>query len=189
MTYDRKLSMMTGVLILSAFGTWGGGNALAAGGSSLALPVLFATAPVVLAIGVLAYVFLSRAAPVTAVTYLATRGFEAALLSVAAVLLVADGDVLRGAAHLAYLVAMAGLGIGSIPFCLALFRLRMVPGWLALWGAASYGLFAVGMIADMGGLSIGHVLLVPGGLFEIALAVWLVARGLDLSFESAGVRA
>ncbi|MCC5955173.1 MAG: hypothetical protein JJU07_03650 [Natronohydrobacter sp.] len=58
MTYDRKLSIMIGVLILSAFGTWGGGSALATGGSSLALPVLFATAPVVLAIGVLAYVLL-----------------------------------------------------------------------------------------------------------------------------------
>lgn len=40
----------------------------------------------------------------------------------------------------------------------------------------------------MGGLSIGHVLLAPGGLFEIALAVWLVARGLNPSFEFREVR-
>lgn len=171
-----------GALILLAFLTWGGGSALIDTGNPAALPVIFASVPVVLGIGILAYGMLRIGAPVTAAAYLATRVFEAALLAVAAVLLMAGAaqPALAEAGQHAYLMAMAALGIGSLPFCLLLWRARLLPAWLALWGLAGYAVFALGMLADMAGLGIGIFLLVPGGLFELALALWLMLRGFAL---------
>ena len=39
---------------------------------------------------------------------------------------------------LAYNIAMAGLGIGSLFFCVALYRSRLVPRFLAVWGFVGY---------------------------------------------------
>ncbi|MFN3954776.1 MAG: DUF4386 domain-containing protein [Pararhodobacter sp.] len=179
----RRAAMIMGALILMAFGTWGGGGALLDAGTAMALPVMFASAPVVILIGLLAFGVMRAVAPVVAATYLATRLFEAALLTVAAVLMTTPADALFShalfdAGQRAYLAAMAGLGIGSIPFCLALLHHRMVPFWLGLWGAVGYAIFAIGMIADMTELGIGLMLLVPGGVFEIVFALWLIIRGL-----------
>lgn len=173
----RTASLTIGWLVLAAFATWGGGSALLAAGSAAALPVLFATAPVVTTIGLAAYGVLRARAPLVATTYLATRLFEAATLALAATLLASGTPALADAGQLAYLAAMAGLGIGSVPFCVALLRHALVPAWLALWGSGGYVLFALGMVADMAGLGVGMVLLVPGGLFEIAFAAYLIARG------------
>jgi len=136
---QRPASVAIGVFVLAAFATWGGGSALLAAGSPLALPLLFATAPVVTAIGVLAFGVLHSHAPLVAATYLATRGFEATALALA--------------------------------------RHDLVPGWLGFWGAGGYALLAIGMLGDMAGLGVGMVLLVPGGLFELGFATYLIVRG------------
>lgn len=93
---------------------------------------------VVIGLGAVAYPVLKRHHPFTATAYLLTRGFEAALLAVGAVLLLtlvpladeltASGDpslaglarVIQQASQHAYWVAMIGLSLGSLLFCRAL---------------------------------------------------------------------
>ena len=69
--------------------------------------------------------------PAVAVGYLATRTFEGAFLAVGAIALLMTS---AGTNFLAYNIAMAGLGIGSLFFCLALYRSRLAPRFLAGWG-------------------------------------------------------
>ena len=114
-------------------------------------------------------------APSTAVGYLATRIFEGSFLAIGAIAL------LVGAANtnfLAYNIAMAGLGIGSLFFCVALYRSRLVPRFLAVWGFVGYAAFATGCFLELAGVAgAGLVSTIPGGLFEILFSIWLIVRG------------
>jgi len=75
-------------------------------------------------------------------------------------------------------VAEAGLGVGSLFFCALLFRTGLVPRFLAAWGFIGYACFAGGnLLALLGVAGAGLVGAIPGGLFELTFAVWLIARG------------
>jgi hypothetical protein len=133
----------------------------------------------VIAIGALMLPVLRQRTPATAVAYLATRIFEGIFLAIGAVAL------LLGAAHanfLAYNIAMAGLGIGSLFFCVALYRSRLVPRFLAAWGFVGYAAFATGCVLELSGVAgAGLISTIPGGLFEIFFAIWLIARGFTVT--------
>ncbi len=86
---------------------------------------------------------------------------------------------------LAYNVAMAGLGIGSLFFCLVLYRARLVPRFLAGWGFIGYAAFATGSVLELFGVAgSGLVAAVPGGSFELAFATWLLVRGFSAPVAS-----
>jgi hypothetical protein len=69
------------------------------------------------------------------------------------------------------------LGLGALFLCLLLFRTRLVPQWLAGWGVIGYALHVAGAIAEIFGIPISLIILIPGGLFELALAFWLLIKG------------
>jgi len=108
-------------------------------------------------------------------TYLITRALEAILLAVGVVGLVSMESAEIN--NLAYQCAMLALGVGSVPFCHALLRDRFVPRWLGIWGMVGYAVLAAGALLELVGLAVGLVLAIPGGLFEVALGVILMARG------------
>jgi Domain of unknown function (DUF4386) len=130
---------------------------------------------VVATIGALVFGIFRRRHLRTATTYLIARSVEAALLAVGVLLLISmrspEGN------DLAYQFAMLILGVGSVPFCWALQRDRFVPGWLAVWGIVGYVVLAAGASLELIGLSAGLALTIPGGLFEVALGLTLIARG------------
>ncbi|MER5702817.1 DUF4386 domain-containing protein [Micromonospora sp. NPDC002296] len=161
-----------GAFFLLAFVSYGMGSALAGQLAGTALVVL--NSVMVAAIGVLAFRALRRSRPGAAWTYLVARGAEAFLLTAGIVLLDSAG---AGAADIAYQGAMLSLGLGSLPFCLALDRQRWLPRWLAVWGFAGYALLATGAAAELMGAGVGVVLAIPGGLFEIVFGLLLLARG------------
>ncbi|MFI0793868.1 DUF4386 domain-containing protein [Micromonospora rubida] len=161
-----------GAFFLLAFVSYGIGSALAGQFAGAALVVL--NSAMVAAIGVLAFRVLRRPRPGAAWAYLVARGAEAFLLTAGIVLLDSVG---AGAADFAYQAAMLSLGLGSLPFCLALNRQRWLPRWLAIWGFTGYALLATGAAAELMGAGIGLVLAVPGGLFEIVFGLLLLARG------------
>ncbi|KRE52402.1 hypothetical protein ASG92_25480 [Arthrobacter sp. Soil736] len=136
----------------------------------------------------------------TALIYLATMIFEVVLLTVGvlAVLMIvpiAQQSVAAGETGaewtqslgalavagnaVAYQVAMMALGIGCIFVFALLFRIRLLPRFLSVWGMAGYAIFATGAIAEIFGIHIGLVLTIPGGLFEVALGFWLIIRGFE----------
>ncbi len=176
----RRTARIVGTLMLAAFLLYGFGNALATTAASGPLLItgtvmMLLNSLAVAAIGVLMLPVLRPHAPTVAVIYLVTRIFEGAFLAVGAIALrvgVADTNVL------AYNIAMAGLGIASLFFCVALYRSGLVPRPLAVWGFVGYASFAAGCVLELAGVAgVGLVSTVPGGLFEITFAIWLLARG------------
>lgn len=77
----------------------------------------------------------------------------------------------------AYQVAEMTLALGCIFLFALLFRSRLVPRFLSVWGLAGYALLMAGSIAEISGLHIGLALSLPGGLLEVTLGLWLIIKG------------
>jgi len=78
-----------------------------------------------------------------------------------------------------YQIAEMMLGIGGVFLCSLLFRTRLIPRFVAMWGLIGYAILMTGSIAEIFGIHIGLVCSIPGGLFELALAFWLLTKGFD----------
>jgi hypothetical protein len=137
---------------------------------------------VVAGIGILVRPVLRRHDETSAVAYLVSRVVEAVLLAVGVVLVLRSMPV---AAEYAYQVAMIALGLGGVVFCRVLFRARLVPRLVAIWGLVGYALLGLGAALEVLGIGVGLVLSVPGGLFELVLGVLLIARGFPMAGRGA----
>lgn len=98
------------------------------------------------------------------------------------------GTLLTEANTVAYNIGQAVLSFGGFFLCLLLFRTRLIPRALAGLGVAGYVLHAAGSVAELFGIPIGLILLIPGGLFELGLAFWLLFRGFDPEAYARGFR-
>lgn len=181
MDTTRSTARWVGLLLLAAFPLYGIGSSLATGALerggllTVGVAMMLANCVVVVAIGVLLVPVLRPKNPRVAVVYLGTRIFEAVFLAVGAIALSVEA---AGVNFAAYNIAMAGLGVGSLFLCAALYRSRLVPRFLAVWGFVGYAGVAVGSLLELAGVAgSGLIAAVPGGLFELVLAVWLIARG------------
>jgi hypothetical protein len=61
--------------------------------------------------------------------------------------------------------------------CLTLYKHKISPPWLAIWGAIGYAVFAFGFLMELFGKEWSMYLLAPGGLWEVTFAIWLIVRG------------
>lgn len=133
----------------------------------------------------------------TALAYLATMVFEVSLMAVGVVALLmlvpladlaASGQLDAGVAQafgslavdgneLAYQIAQMSLGFGALFLCSLLLRSGLVPRALAVLGLVGYALHMLGAICELFGLHISLFMLIPGGVFEVALAIWLIVKG------------
>ena len=154
--------------------------------------LLLLNSVVVVLIAVQVYPVLVRLRPHVALAYLCVRMAEALLLAggLLALLLLPElvaaeqagaGLSLVGLAlrtnFLAFQLAMLVLGVGSVAFCRLLGRTGLVPMALAWWGLLGYALLALGAVLELLGLPYGVWLSLPGGLFEVALGLWLLVKG------------
>jgi hypothetical protein len=81
--------------------------------------------------------------------------------------------------ELFYQLAMAILCLGSLFFCYLLLKSKLVPKFLSVWGLLGYAIFFLGAVLEIFGFKgVGLILCIPGGLFEIFLAGWLIVKGL-----------
>ncbi|MFD2519502.1 DUF4386 domain-containing protein [Emticicia soli] len=87
------------------------------------------------------------------------------------------GTLLIKANYLFYQIAMLILGLGSICFCAVLYQTKLIARWLSVWGILGYFLLFVGALGELSGYNIGILLAMPGGLFEVGFAVWLLTKG------------
>jgi hypothetical protein len=148
--------------------------------------------------GVLFFPILENHGKRTALAYLAAMIFEVVLMAVGVLFLLmivplahqgvdagqasvgwakALGSLAVEANTMAYQIGQLSLGIGAVFLCSLLFRTRLIPRFLAAWGLIGYVLHAAGAIAEIFGIPISLILLIPGGLFELALAFWLLIKG------------
>jgi hypothetical protein len=89
------------------------------------------------------------------------------------------GSLLTQSNTMAYHIGQATLGVGGVFLCLLLFQARLLPRWLAGWGLIGYAIHVAGSIAEIFGIPISLLLLIPGGLFELALGFWLLIKGFE----------
>lgn len=170
--YPFAHGRVIGALFLAAFILYGLGSTLSGSDTTtlaaLGAALVVANSLAVATIGLLALGVFSGER-VGARAYLSARLFEAVVLA-AALLPAIDTDR-------AFWVAMLVLGAGSVPFCLALARQRLVPRPFAVLGILGYPVLALGAVLELGGLAVGYWFFIPGGLFEVALGVLLTLRG------------
>ncbi|MBB4914264.1 DUF4386 domain-containing protein [Streptosporangium saharense] len=193
----RTTGRAVGALFLLAFVVYMTGNALAGSGEAAdqartgaGALLMLANSAAVAGIGVLMFPVLRRHHELSAHVYLVSRVVEAVMLAVGVVFLLLLIPLARDASALpslasvarqgnlyAYQIAMISLGLGSLMFCRVLFQARLVPRFMAIWGMVGYAVFATGAILEVLGYGVGVTLSIPGGLFEVALGVLLVAKG------------
>lgn len=175
------------------------GVAANTGQFTLGAILMVANSVIVATIGVLLFPLLARHSRLTGRIYLGGRlvesvvlligiGFLVSLVGLSGELTTASAsDVAELAARatsaldandVAYQIAMAALGVASLFFCALLFRARLVPRFLAVWGFVGYAVFFVGAVLELlGAAGWGLPLSIPGGLFELVLGVWLIVKG------------
>lgn len=153
---------------------------------------------VVVGLGALFFPIIENHGKRSALVYLASRIVEAVLLAIGVLCLLmliplgqygvevggasvawatAIGSLLTQANNMAFQIAMMSLGLASLFLCVLLFRTRLIPRFLAVWGVLGYALFLGGAIAEIFGMPIGVMLSIPGGLFEVAVGIWLLVKG------------
>lgn len=197
-TIDRGTARVAGVLFLAAFFAYGVGTGLATSALEatdgvatdqlrIGALLMLCNSVFVATIGVLLFPVLLPFRARVAYTYLAARIIESVLLAAGVIFLLLPTFIESAAADVAtlsltannasYQTAMIALGLGSIPFWYVVYGFRLLPAWLALAGIVGYAIFAAGAVLEIFGVRIGLYLAIPGGLFEIALAIWLIARG------------
>jgi hypothetical protein len=76
-----------------------------------------------------------------------------------------------------YNIGMAFLGIAGLLLCSMLYRARLVPRPLAVWGLVGYSVILGGSILEVVGFNLNSIHTLPGGLWEVFIGVWLIAKG------------
>ena len=87
------------------------------------------------------------------------------------------GSLLTHANTMAYQIGQATLSGGGIFLCALLFRTRLLPRALAGLGVIGYAIHLAGAIAEIFGVPISLLTMVPGALFEVTLPLWLFIKG------------
>ena len=77
----------------------------------------------------------------------------------------------------AYEIGMSALGVSGLILCYTLYKAKLVPQWLAIWGFVGYATILFGMVSAIMGSGLGDLSSIPGGLWEVFIGVWLIAKG------------
>jgi hypothetical protein len=81
-------------------------------------------------------------------------------------------------------VVIVFLCLGTIVFCYLFYKSRYIPRWLAIWGILSFLLM---LVQSFAGILVPNKSLMifgaPAILFEIAIGVWLLFKGINVQFE------
>jgi hypothetical protein len=96
------------------------------------------------------------------------------------------GDLLLMTRDWTYLIGtMVFLGFSALVLYTLLYRSRLVPTWLSIWGLAGGALIVARGLLEMFGNEFSGVVqgifAAPIAVQEMVLAVWLIVRGFDLS--------
>ena len=166
---DKTKLRIVGLCILAAFLLFGGGmTLLAKGHANLGVNLALLNSVAVVAIGFLLAPIMAATGSAHGGTYRAARVVEGAFLAIS-ILVAQSGHELVGlSADTFYQVAMAALGLGSLPMCLWLVRSTLVPKWIGVLGFIGYLCLILSMIvAALGFETASLALLPPGAVFEV----------------------
>jgi hypothetical protein len=89
--------------------------------------------------------------------------------------------LLREANYYSYNFGMAIWSLGGLMFCSILYRYKLIPRLMSVWGVVGYTVFLSGCILAIFGLDFGLIHTAPGALFEVFLSLWLIVKGFNSS--------
>jgi hypothetical protein len=173
----------------------------------------FASALAIILIPVVLFPVLRKHSEILALAYVSFRLFEAVLLSVAQIFKLSlvslgqgylgsggvdasylqnVGSSLQSAIYwvdhdgLIYLIVFV---TGTLVLNAALYRSNLIPRWLSIWGlAAAVAVLAGSVMATFDVLLVlAMVLVIPIGLQEQAMAVWLIVKGFNPTSRTLGL--
>lgn len=81
----------------------------------------------------------------------------------------------------AYEIAMTFLGIAGLMLCYTFYRATLVPKLVAVWGLVGYATLLCGSVLQVLGFDLLSIHTIPGGLWELFIGVWLIAKGFNSS--------
>jgi hypothetical protein len=81
----------------------------------------------------------------------------------------------------AYEIGMSALGLAGLMLCYTLYKAKLVPRWLAVWGIVGYAVILCGMASAVMASGLGDLSSIPGGLWEVFMGVWLIVKGFSPS--------
>jgi hypothetical protein len=79
----------------------------------------------------------------------------------------------------AYHFGMTALGVASLMLCYTLYRAKLVPRFLAIWGLLGYAIILGGSVLEILGFDLLSIHTIPAGLWELFMGVWLIAKGFN----------
>jgi hypothetical protein len=190
------------ILIQSILGAPNRLSAVAANSTMLAIGAILWLLAVVgdAAHGVLMFPILKRHSERMAIGYLAARIVDAIFIAVmvlfALIQIPLGSEYLKAAAPdvpslqalstlfsqaqlYAYEIGMSALGVSGMLLCITLYRAKLLPRWLAIWGLVGYAIIFCGMLSAVMGSGLGDLSSLPGGLWEIFVGVWLIVKGFN----------
>ena len=99
------------------------------------------------------------------------------------------GPILTALHDAAIVVLYLVTSVGGTILAVLLYRSQLVPRWIAVLGLIGYPVLFVGCILDLFGVAdvtkgAGLVAVAPGGLFELILPIWLLAKGFSSSSQA-----
>jgi len=93
------------------------------------------------------------------------------------------GIIFKKGSVFAYHLGMALWSIGGVMFVSVLYKSKLIPRPMSVWGIIGYIVLISGSVMELFAhndiVEIASV--VPGGLFEITLSIWLIAKGFSPS--------
>jgi hypothetical protein len=96
------------------------------------------------------------------------------------------GDLLLAVRYYAYNVLWPiTLSLGALMFYYLLYRSKLIPRWLSVWGLIGAPLFPAAPLSLFGS-TISDLFVLPLVVNEVILAVWLIVRGFNPSAIASG---
>jgi uncharacterized membrane protein len=96
------------------------------------------------------------------------------------------GILFVGAANWGYLILMFFYGLGGIMFYYLFYKSKLIPRVLSVWGLIAKTMLLTAALLIIFGHSVGMILMVPTGLFEIFIGIWLIIKGFNSSAINSG---
>jgi len=137
-------------------------------------------------IGVMMFPILKKFNERLALGYVIFRIIECAIIIVSGIYLISLLKLIQDYDLMIYLFT----GIGGLIFSYLLYRSKLVPRLISILGLIGYALLLTGTLLDMLGHvdldGAGMIVLLPGGLFEVILPIWLIVKGFNPSAIASG---
>jgi hypothetical protein len=78
-----------------------------------------------------------------------------------------------------YQIGMVALGMAGLTLCYGFYRAKLVPQLFVIWGFIGYVSFLIGSMLEVLGFNLQLLHTIPGGLWEMSIGVWLIAKGFN----------